>query len=450
MPIPNRTTNADYHFHAYSFAPPGAPWTLSPAVVPRNGWQFYSMAQDLQGLLATGLGTVPNIALTNVGGLSIGGRQTKALSFGSNDPNAPAVVITGGIHAREWIAVEFVYLLAEYLILHYALAPANPYQQAIKDLVDSRRIHIIPMLNPDGNMETVFGADRLWRKNRHVLPVTGAGWLLDVAPLGVTNLPFANAHLGPLPAANAIYDVPDYDAPNQIPPNAAHYRTRPLANGAAGVDLNRNVPTTAWGYECLPNSVLRANYIPSSPSYFGPGAGSETETGNLQLALAGAANPQIATSIDYHAYGKLILYPTEAFDNNEIGPDYFSLGRTLQQLIRAQGAIVPDYQLGSPFALIGYNATGTVIDREARQYHGRAFTIELDPGVHDDPPGFQLPETDIRRVFEKNIRGALAAIAAPGTPGNWFTAQLQRAAIAWAEHQFFGWNVYGRGNRLPA
>jgi len=52
-------------------------------------------------------------------------------------------------------------------------------------------------------------------------------------------------------------------------------------------------------------------------------------------------------------------------------------------------------------------------------------------------------------VFEKNIRGALAALAAPGRPANWFTAYFQAFPMAWNMLQFMTWNVIGRGNQLP-
>src|SRR5688500_12621903 len=101
MPPPNRTTDADYHYHVYDY-PGSAAWT--PALqgrIPQQ--QFYSLLKDLEDLAAYG-GTlgVPNIALSRPGtAINVDGAtfQTLALRFGNNAPTAPVVVLTGGIHA---------------------------------------------------------------------------------------------------------------------------------------------------------------------------------------------------------------------------------------------------------------------------------------------------------------------------------------------------------------
>lgn len=130
---PVRTIPAHYHFHTYDYAgavtfqtSPAQPWA-------RNNWQFYGLVQDLNGSAAFGAGVVPNLAAipTVVGGPTTQGRHTLMLSFGNlgNVPGRPTVVITGGVHAREWIAAEVAYLIAEYLIANY-MAPVagNPHQ----------------------------------------------------------------------------------------------------------------------------------------------------------------------------------------------------------------------------------------------------------------------------------------------------------------------------------
>ena len=54
--------------------------------------------------------------------------------------------------------------------------------------------------------------------------------------------------------------------------------------------------------------------------------------------------------------------------------------------------------------------------RSRRQ--ARAFTIELDTAGQPGPGGgFLTQYTQIQTIFEKNIRGALAAIAAPSATG---------------------------------
>jgi Zinc carboxypeptidase len=463
MPPPVRPAPDAYHYHTYDYPGSVAPFQPSAGQPSAGGFQFYSLVQDLNGLMAIGgVNNVPNLALTQMslvpgGAQTVGAREVLMLSFGPAPgvANAPAVVITGGIHAREWIAAEIVYLLAEYLIIHYTDAPANAYQRMIRKLIRSRRIYIIPMLNPDGNEFSVFtagGAGRDWRKNCRVLPVTPPAWVQELTGGGGPNPPpFTNVN-APAGGLMARYGVPNYDPGAGIPPNPvppAGRNVRALAPGQIGVDLNRNLPTQGWGYDTATNGVMRG-FDPMTELYFGPRASSEAETADVQLALqtanAAAGPAGIATTLDYHSFAKKILYPSEGYHNGGIWPDYKMLGKMLRQLIRSQAAL--DYQVGSSLQLIGYDATGSVPDRIFEQYQARAFTIELDPG-YGTVGGFMLAEQHIQGVFEKNIRGALAAIAAPQRPGNIHASRLQRPPILATMLKLSTWDVYGRGNQLP-
>lgn len=440
-PPPTRDKDDDYHFHTYDYknSKQQGWFALSDPQPDRGQLRFYSLVQDLQGLLNDGQNReVPNITLSDVAQLSADGesRSIKALSFGGNDPKAPTVVFTGGIHAREWIAPEFVYLLAEYLIIHYTTTPKGLYETKIRDLVDSRRIHIIPMLNPNGNHYTVFSGDeraRLWRKNRRVLPRKAQDWDTALKDQNGPNPPFRNVQAQ---GNFAQYEVPDYDGAAKIPPNpAVSYRKRQLPNDATGVDLNRNYNTSAWGYNCAVSTKDGVEFSadPAADIYFGPRRTSEAETGSIEQFLAGAT--RLVTMIDYHSYGQLILYPSEAFDNDAVDPEYKSLGNLLWALVRSKDSF--DYSVGSPRDLVKYDATGTIIDHAAQLYQTRAFAIELDP-PRGTKNGFELPENRIRTVFEKNIRGALALIETPNTK-----------AASQVKQEFMTWDVYGRGNQLP-
>lgn len=453
--IPVRTKAANFHYHTYDFKGSVA-FVPGSAVGKASKAQFYSLREDLAALQRAGTAkNVPNIALSSIGA-SCEGREMLMLSLGPDAgvADAPAVVITGGIHAREWIAAEFVYLLAEYLVMHYTAAPQDKYQRTIKNIIDSRRIRIIPMLNPDGNHYTVFDPgpkSRIWRKNRNPLPMDAAGWVNALTTGGGTNPPFENAEV-PGKVDIAQYDVPDYDPGRRIPPRTPAYQTRTLETGKDGVDLNRNYATRAWGYdtETVENGENKGRqcWDPALDVYFGPSAGSEAETANVQAELANLAGvaPGIATSIDYHSYGKFIVYPSETFHAGAVGPDYEKLGRALRQLVHTQDDL--DYQLGSPAQLLGYDATGSIIDRIAQQHHARAFTIELDPALDSDH-AFELPERLICSVFEKNIRGALAALAAPRRPASAFGVASKNKQISRTTQDLLTWDVYGHGNQLP-
>ncbi|MNJ99805.1 Carboxypeptidase T precursor [compost metagenome] len=74
----------------------------------------------------------------------------------------PAAIFMGGHHAREHLSIELPLYYVEYLLTEYA--NGNP---RIQRLVNSRDIHIIPMVNPDGaEFDISTGSYKMWRKNR--------------------------------------------------------------------------------------------------------------------------------------------------------------------------------------------------------------------------------------------------------------------------------------------
>jgi hypothetical protein len=247
--------------------------------------------------------------------------------------------------------------------------------------------------------------------------------------------------------ATCKYKAPRYDPDNRVPPNVGVRNEFDLETGKVGVDLNRNFRTRAWGYTCAPDY---ANAQADYPGYFGPAPASEPETGNVQQFLQGLRN--LRTFLDYHSFAKFILYPGEARYAGAVNGFYTGLGELLQQLV-ATGYPVPrgqqpDYQLGTPRQLFGYDATGTLVDQAALTYGARSLAIELDPVRSANLQDYQPPETLIRSVFEKNIRAALGLIAAAGQRQERVCCFFRRT-ITGGEREYLAWNVFGCGNRLP-
>jgi hypothetical protein len=94
--------------------------------------------------------------------VGIADRDILAIKISDNvtneDDDEPDILFMGGIHAREWISVEVPFYLAKYLLALYGT------DQKVKQLVDSREIWIVPLVNPDG-LEYSRIYDRNWRKN---------------------------------------------------------------------------------------------------------------------------------------------------------------------------------------------------------------------------------------------------------------------------------------------
>ncbi|KAK5712907.1 putative metallocarboxypeptidase ecm14 [Elasticomyces elasticus] len=100
-------------------------------------------------------------------GVSAQGRDIAGIRVGvhptnNDDPDQPkrrTILITGGLHAREWISTSTVNYIAYSLITGYGKIPS------ITRLLEDFDFVFIPTVNPDGYAYT-WTTDRLWRKNR--------------------------------------------------------------------------------------------------------------------------------------------------------------------------------------------------------------------------------------------------------------------------------------------
>jgi MYXO-CTERM domain-containing protein len=92
-------------------------------------------------------------------GLSLEGRLLRGIRI--TNPGAddrPVVVVQGGQHAREWIAVASTMVAAERFV---TAAPGTE----LHALLDAVELVVVPVANPDGYAYS-WEVDRFWRKNR--------------------------------------------------------------------------------------------------------------------------------------------------------------------------------------------------------------------------------------------------------------------------------------------
>lgn len=114
----------------------------------------YKSIEEINSYLDSIASANPLIAATENVGTSEEGRTVKALvisnfSGGSTGPASlemePRIRLSGGIHGNEKITTEVLLRFIDYLVSEY-----NNGTSGIVDLVSSRYIVIIPVINPDG------------------------------------------------------------------------------------------------------------------------------------------------------------------------------------------------------------------------------------------------------------------------------------------------------------
>ncbi|MFD0685316.1 M14 family metallopeptidase [Actinomadura fibrosa] len=139
----------------------------APAPVPTaQAATSYHTYAEMQAELNSVVAAYPQIAQKFVAGKSYQGRDIVGLKISDNvatDENEPEVLYIANIHARERLTAE------QALDYIGQLTQGYGSNSRITDLVNSREIYVMPMVNPDGqvyDMTSDTQAGRNWRKNR--------------------------------------------------------------------------------------------------------------------------------------------------------------------------------------------------------------------------------------------------------------------------------------------
>lgn len=200
------------------------------------------------------------------------GRTSRLLRVGTHAPDAaPALLLLGGIHAREWVPPDALISLAADLLEAHDLSTGLGYGAAtftagqVTQVVEHLNLFFFPCVNPDGRAFSQ-STSATWRKNRRP------------APAGAT---------GP---------------------------------SCIGVDLNRNFDFL-WDHTAkfAPDADVHTSASPCNAQvYRGPTAASEPETRNVVWALD--TYPRIQWMTDVHSAVPVILHNWGSDQNQSTAP----------------------------------------------------------------------------------------------------------------------------------
>ncbi|MEM8756249.1 MAG: M14 family zinc carboxypeptidase [Planctomycetota bacterium] len=140
----------------------------------------------------------PDLVSVQSIGTSIQDREiwTMTITGPGDAAGRPDVAFNSLIHAREWITGPTTLYTAERLVRGYGVDPR------ITSLLDSVRVHITPVMNPDGYVYS-WNTERYWRKNRRD---NGGGifgvdlnrnWDVNFAGNGASADPLSDIYHGP-------------------------------------------------------------------------------------------------------------------------------------------------------------------------------------------------------------------------------------------------------------
>jgi carboxypeptidase T len=242
-----------------------------------------SLEQDMRQLAAS----QPHIVELRELGRSVENRPIWALRIGERRGSTRKILFLGCHHAREWLAVEVPYRLAEYVVTH---ANQNPIQQWLTE----GEIWVAPMVNPDGH-EYSRTQDRLWRKNRRpnpdgsfgIDPNRNYGYMWGTLNVSTSShVPSDETYVGPYafsePETRAVRDliarelfrgVITYHSFSQLILYPWGYTSRPIAVPAA----HNQMVELAQRMQQLIRDVHDVSYTPEQSSQLYPTAGDTTD-----------------------------------------------------------------------------------------------------------------------------------------------------------------------------
>ena len=325
------------------------------------------------------------------------GRSISYVTISGGASGGRPVLLTGGVHAREWAPPDVLLTLLDRLLRAYE-AGADFVVSAFTDTAPARDIVYPEVVIPAADVKRIV--DRL-----------------DFSVLALVN-PDGRAFSQSAPA-NAMWRK------NRRPPEAG--------SDCMGVDLNRNLDV-AWDFERYYNdagdvAVSASNDPCDFQVYVGPSALSEPESRNVASILR---ERRVEFYIDVHSFSRKILYPW-GMDSNQSRDPSQNFRNPAHDGRRDGGP-------GGPY--------GEFIPRDLLDEH-----VRIGSGMHDAMVDGAGDDPRARSRSEYAVEPSLALYPTTGTCSD-FAASLQFLDDPPAERIIsytleIGWDADGEGGFQP-
>ena len=198
-------------------------------------------------------------------GQSVDGREIFACVVG-NSAAPKKIMITGGIHGREYLSSLLVMMQIEHYLTEYDTGEYNGL--SYRDMFEQYAFYVLPMINPDGVM----------------LALEGIGSVQTPAVRENLEEIFADNKLDGLTGAEHINDYFAYN----------------WKSNANGVDLNRNFALSTW------SQVNTGIMSPCFRNYKGPSPASEPETQAVAAWVESLG--EIEGMLAFHTAGQVVYW----------------------------------------------------------------------------------------------------------------------------------------------
>lgn len=297
---------------------------------------------------------------------SLDGRPVTALEIGSDvtavTSGRPVFLMMGLHHAREWPTGD--------LTLEFAIDLARSYGRdpRITRLLDSTRVIVVPVVNPDG-----------FHLSRTAGDLVDLRFLNEYDPLGGSASILATPGLAYMRKNCRLVDGVD------TPDGTCFAQLTSPGGFGVGVDLNRNYgalwggPGAAGG---VPSPTAERVAGPLDPTYRGAAPFSEPETQNVRWLVS---SRHVTTLVSNHTFGDLILRPNGVAPTT-IGPDGLPVGDAPDEAVLAalgaRMAAANGYANQHGWEL--YDTSGTTEDWSYNATGGLGYTFEIGDEFH--PP----------------------------------------------------------------